>query len=132
MRVWCLVSLCGKERIHKHTTLNTRDEMSTTLNPLAPAFVPTCYIVTDDDEARLIDDAMACFHHLATVNDTETLGAVSQWMNDDMNMGDSDGSDDLDDATAHFCDQEDQLRDQLHRPPRQPQGNTRGRARKRM
>ena len=43
-----------------------------TLNPNAPAFVPSWHV--DDDEGALLDDARKVFHHLATVNDSDSLG----------------------------------------------------------
>ena len=97
------------------------------------------FIITDADEARLVDDAMKEFHRLVTVNDTENLGAVNRWLTDELSdwvdsisiSDDSDGV--VDHETGHFCDQEDTLRSRLHRPQRlQPKGDSRGRARKRI
>jgi len=93
-----------------------------TLNPDAPAFVPS-YLVNDVDEARRIDDILHTVHHLASVYDSETLMQAQLWMN-------GEGQESLDESTAYFCDREDGLRAQLYAAPRRPKGNTYGRKRR--
>ncbi|KAL1527463.1 hypothetical protein AB1Y20_016128 [Prymnesium parvum] len=109
------------------------------LNPNAPVFVPSyAHALMDPTEARHIDHAMACFHHLATVNDTETLNQAKGWLGEDPSLWFVNGMDYtcpdgamLDELTAHLCDREDSLRDHLYCPPRRPKGDTRGRAKPR-
>merc|ERR1712188_110796 len=55
-------------------------EQQSTLNPDAPCFVPPDWMVTDPNEIRRVEDVMKTFHHLASVNDTETLLAASEWL----------------------------------------------------
>lgn len=110
-----------------------------TLNPLAPAFVPSyAHALVESSQAKQIDDAMAWFHHLAMVNDTETLTEAKSWLGEDssawfdngMNYMYPDGAI-IDERIARYCDYEDMIRQHLHRAPQRAKGNTRGRARPR-
>lgn len=110
-----------------------------TLNPRAPVFVPSyAHALIHSKEAKQIDDAMACFHHLTTVNDTETLNEAKGWLGEDPDAWFDNGMDYMypdgtviDDRTGRFCDYEDTMRDQLYAAPQRPKGDTRGRARPR-
>lgn len=116
-------------------TTTWSDEVASTLNPDAPSFVPSyAFALAEASEARRIDEAMALFHHLATVNDTETLGEAREWLGADPDHWFENGMDYwspdvLDDALGLQCDCEDVIRDQLYHAPQRPKGDTRGRAR---
>ena len=102
------------------------------LNPNAPSFVPT-WMISDPHEVRMVDDAMKTFHHLASVNDTETLNRAAQWLGSDPTDWVSNGAEYTASHDVIFecdaLDHEQQLLDGLYRPPHQPKGDTRARAR---
>jgi len=109
-------------------------EMS--LNPNAPEFTPAyACALTEGSEAKRIDDAMAFFHHLSTVNDSETLYEASLWLGTDPEEWFDNGMDYLDRCTCDELDccfeldLEDALRHNLYKAPPRPKGNTSGRAR---
>merc|ERR1711907_245576 len=131
------------EMMH-HGSTSIDASMTSSLNPNAPAFVPAvvqhafAYGFIDAGEAKRIDEAMAYFHHLAPVNDTETLNEVSRWLGNNPDEWVGNGMDYicpdgaiLDDEVGFYCDQEDRIRDALYRAPQQAKGNTRARARPR-
>lgn len=102
-----------------------------TLNPNAPAFVPSWHV--DDDEGALIDDAMKVFHHLATVNDSDSLGEAKAWLGANPDEWAANGAeyiaDVADEGLASLYDREAHMLDGLYQPPNKPKGNTAGRAR---
>lgn len=108
---------------------------TSTLNPNAPVFIPSyAHAIIESSEAMRIDQAMACFHHLATVNDTETLNQAKVWLGEDPTLWFDNGMDymcpdRLDETTERYCDYEDMLRDQLYQPPQRAKGDTRTRMR---
>ena len=106
------------------------------LNPMAPAFVPSYEwaLPVDAREARNIDDAMACLHHLVTANDTEVLLEAEEWLGKDPAGWEEAGleysyADDACDDVGYALDHEDRLRDNLYHAPNKARGDTRGRAR---
>ena len=104
------------------------------LNPDAPAFVPA-WMITEPSTVRRVDDVMKTFHHLASVNDTETLLAAQHWLGEDPSEWMANGADYTaqheEQLEGFALDYEQHLRDGLYRPPNQPKGDTRGRARSR-
>jgi len=126
-------------RTHTQAMMFNNLELSetSTLNPNAPVFIPSyAHALLDESEARLADEAMAMLHHLACVNDSDTLNEASLWLGTDPDGWFENGMsymrpDVLDEETSYYCDREDVIRDSLYRAPQQRKGDTRGRARPR-
>ena len=100
-----------------------------TLNPDAPAFVPSseysaeysfllAQVAEDSEEAMRVDDLMGVFHHLVGVYDSEHESLAEQFANADVPE---------DDDIAYLLDREDSLRSGLHVPAQKPKGVTYGR-----
>merc|ERR1712113_292532 len=126
----------GKKASKKASSVPPRGDRSESqmLNPNAPAFVPS-YVVTDDEVNTRIDDAMAFFHHLTTVNDSEALNEAAHWLGLNPDEWFANGIDylypdgsGLDEVDGYFCDREDILRSRIYRAPLKPRGVTRARA----
>ena len=98
----------------------------------AAEFVPS-FVNESSREARLVDDAMATFHHFVTVNDTETLAQANSWLGTEEewieNGAEWTVSDGTEEYFAPYLDFEDRLRDSLYTPPQQAKGERAGRAR---
>jgi len=110
------------------------------LNPNAAPFVPAynvpAWMVTEAGSQRRVDDAMRSFHHLASVNDTETLLQAQQWLGKDPSEWMANGAEYVcaqreDNEQIFALEYEQRLVDGLYRAPNQPKGDTRGRARSR-
>ena len=84
----------------------------------------------------MVDDVMATFHHLVTVNDTETLAKVGSWLGSEDEWISNGAEWIVSDGTEEYLDPilqyEDELCDSLYTPPQQPKGDRSGRARGRV
>jgi len=85
----------------------------------------------DQSECKMVDRTMREFHHLAMVNDTETLGQAKLWLGEDPDGWVAEGAEwiALSEADGDYHDWEQSLCEDLYRAPNQPRGDTRGRAR---
>merc|ERR1712188_179190 len=116
------------------TADDTKRLRNTTMSsPPINSFVLPDWMVTDPNEIRRVEDVMKTFHHLASVNDTETLLAASEWLGADPSEWLQNGAEYMAEHEVSLdglsLDYEQQLRDGLYQRPRQPKGDTRGRAR---
>ena len=104
------------------------------LNVEAPEFVPR-YMISDPQMGERVDDILRSFHHLATVNDTETLLQAKTWLGEDPDEWLSTGLEytygyeGLSEMEAYYLDLEQSMRGRLYVPPAQEKGNTSGRMR---
>ena len=110
------------------------DDWDMILNPKAAPFFPPWAI--DGVRAKRVDEAMALFHHLSTVSDSDTLADARAWLGPDESDWAANGAEYIaSEAEAEFeadLRAEQRLCDQLYKPPRQPKGDRSGRARKKQ